>query len=41
MLWSHPLLIADCLGRGTEPEKLLADLDAALDLLMAGLRSAK
>jgi AcrR family transcriptional regulator len=41
MLWSHPLLIADCLGRGTEPEKLLADLDAALDLLMAGLRSVK
>lgn len=41
MLWSHPLLIADCLGRGTEPEQLLADLDAALDLLIAGLRPAK
>lgn len=41
MLWSHPLLIADCLGRGTEPEALLADLDAALDLLMAGLKAHK
>jgi AcrR family transcriptional regulator len=41
MLWSHPLLIADCLGRNTEPEQLRTDLDAALDLLMAGLRPRK
>jgi AcrR family transcriptional regulator len=41
MLWHHPLLIADCLRRGTEPETLLADLDAALDLLMTGLRPIK
>lgn len=41
MLWSHPLLIADCLGRNAEPEQLLADLDAALELLMAGLRLPK
>lgn len=39
MLWSHPLLIAECLGRGIEPEKLLEDLDSALDLLTAGLRA--
>lgn len=41
MLWSHPILIAECLDHGIEPEKLLADLNAALDLLMAGMRLVK
>ncbi|MBY0337794.1 MAG: TetR family transcriptional regulator [Acetobacteraceae bacterium] len=39
MLWTHPLLIADCLGRGVEPEELQRDQAAALDLVMAGLKA--
>lgn len=39
MLWSHPVLIADCLGRGMEPEELQRNQEAALDLIMAGLKA--
>lgn len=38
MLWMHPLLIADCLSHGFEAEKLAADLEVAMDLLMDALR---
>ncbi|MCX8135270.1 MAG: TetR/AcrR family transcriptional regulator [Roseococcus sp.] len=37
--WMHPALIADCLSHGEEPAQLAADLEAALDLLMDGLRA--
>lgn len=40
MLWMHPSLISDCLCHGFEPERMAADLEAALDLLMDGLRPA-
>jgi AcrR family transcriptional regulator len=37
MLWTHPILLADCLGRGDTPEQLGAQQEAALDLLLAGI----
>ena len=37
MLWHHPILIADCLGRGQTPEELATQQEAALDLLLAGI----
>lgn len=37
MLWHHPMLLADCLGRGQTPEELEAQQQAALDLLLAGI----
>jgi AcrR family transcriptional regulator len=39
MLWTHPVLIADCLGRGMEPEELERNQRVALDLVMAGLKT--
>jgi AcrR family transcriptional regulator len=38
MLWMHPVLIADCLDHGFEPDKLANDLELAMDLLMDALR---
>lgn len=38
MHWMHPGLIADCLRHGFEPERMAADLEAAMDLLMDALR---
>lgn len=38
MLWMHPVLIADCLSHGFEAERMAADLEAAMDLLMDALR---
>ncbi|MEI6161819.1 MAG: TetR family transcriptional regulator, partial [Roseococcus sp.] len=37
MLWTHPILLADCLGRGQTPEELGIQQEAALDLLLAGI----
>lgn len=37
MLWTHPILLADCLGRGHTREELEAQQQAALDLLLAGI----
>ncbi|UPY37905.1 TetR family transcriptional regulator [Sediminicoccus sp. KRV36] len=37
MLWTHPILLADCLGRGRTCEELEAQQQAALDLLLAGI----
>lgn len=37
MLWTHPILLADCLGRGHTREELEAEQAAALDLLLAGI----
>lgn len=38
MHWMHPVLIADCLSHGFEPDRMGADLEAAMDLLMDALR---
>ena len=37
MLWTHPILLADFLGRGHTPDGLGAQQEAALDLLLAGI----
>lgn len=37
LLWTHPILLADCLGRGDTPEELAQHQEAALDLLLAGI----
>ncbi len=37
MLWTHPILLADCLGRGHTREELEGQQQAAMDLLLAGL----
>lgn len=37
MLWTHPILLADCLGRGHTREELEGQQQAALDLLLAGI----
>lgn len=37
MLWTHPILLADCLGRGHTREELEDQQRAALDLLLAGI----
>lgn len=37
LLWTHPILLADCLGRGQTPEELATQQQAALDLLLAGI----
>jgi AcrR family transcriptional regulator len=37
LLWTHPILLADCLGRGETPEELADHQEAALDLLLAGI----
>ncbi len=37
MLWTHPMLLADCLGRGHTREELEGQQQAAMDLLLAGL----
>jgi AcrR family transcriptional regulator len=35
----HPVLIAECVAQGTSEAELARDLDAALDLLIRGLRA--
>ncbi|WPB84467.1 TetR/AcrR family transcriptional regulator [Sediminicoccus rosea] len=37
LLWTHPILLEDCLGRGETPEGLGQQQQAALDLLLAGV----
>ncbi|WP_431305010.1 TetR/AcrR family transcriptional regulator [Sediminicoccus sp. BL-A-41-H5] len=37
LLWTHPILLADCLGRGQTPEELGTQQQAALDLMLAGI----
>lgn len=37
MLWTHPMLLADCLGRGHTQEELEGQQQAALDLMLAGI----
>lgn len=39
MLWMHPVLIADCLSHGFEPETMATDLESAMDLLMDAVRA--
>jgi AcrR family transcriptional regulator len=40
MVWVHPVLIAECVGRGTPEEELAADLDRVVALLLRGLKTA-
>lgn len=38
MVWHHPELMAECLRQIRTPEEMAADLRAAMDLLLAGLK---